>query len=84
LRSYATKLKKAFLYGGTSQTERMRIFGQFQHNPACRTIFVSKVGDTAIDLPEANVIIQISSHYGSRRQEAQRLGIHFFITITMY
>lgn len=33
-----------------------------------------KVGDNSIDLPEANVIIQISSHFGSRRQEAQRLG----------
>jgi DNA excision repair protein ERCC-3 len=35
---------------------------------------MSKVGDTSIDLPNANVIIQISSHFGSRRQEAQRLG----------
>ena len=33
-----------------------------------------KVGDVAIDLPEASVIIQVSSHFGSRRQEAQRLG----------
>jgi DNA excision repair protein ERCC-3 len=32
------------------------------------------VGDTSIDLPEATCLIQISSHYGSRRQEAQRLG----------
>lgn len=32
------------------------------------------MGDTSIDLPEANVIIQVSSHFGSRRQEAQRLG----------
>ena len=31
-------------------------------------------GDTALDLPEANVIIQVSSHFGARRQEAQRLG----------
>jgi DNA excision repair protein ERCC-3 len=38
------------------------------------TIAVSKVGDIAIDIPEATVIIQISSHFGSRRQEAQRLG----------
>ncbi len=38
------------------------------------TIFLSKVGDNSIDIPEANVIIQISSHAGSRRQEAQRLG----------
>jgi DNA excision repair protein ERCC-3 len=35
---------------------------------------MSKVGDTSLDLPNANVIIQISSHFGSRRQEAQRLG----------
>lgn len=34
----------------------------------------SQVGDNSIDIPEANVIIQISSHAGSRRQEAQRLG----------
>jgi len=39
-----------------------------------KTLFISKVGDNSIDLPEANVLIQISSHYGSRRQEAQRLG----------
>ena len=32
------------------------------------------MGDTSIDLPEATCLIQISSHYGSRRQEAQRLG----------
>jgi DNA excision repair protein ERCC-3 len=38
------------------------------------TIFLSKVGDNSIDIPEANVLLQISSHAGSRRQEAQRLG----------
>ncbi|KAM9917418.1 hypothetical protein OXX59_009353, partial [Metschnikowia pulcherrima] len=46
----------------------------FQHNDQVNTIFLSKVGDTSIDLPEATCLIQISSHYGSRRQEAQRLG----------
>lgn len=35
---------------------------------------MSKIADTSFDLPEANVLIQISSHGGSRRQEAQRLG----------
>ncbi|GJD10824.1 TFIIH basal transcription factor complex helicase repB subunit [Galdieria sulphuraria] len=74
LRTYARRLARPFIYGPTSQAERMRIFYQFQNNPALGTIFISKVGDTSIDLPEANVIIQISSHYGSRRQEAQRLG----------
>ena len=34
-----------------------------------------QVGDNSFDLPEANVLIQISSHGGSRRQEAQRLGL---------
>merc|ERR1712226_1501664 len=44
------------------------------YNQKVNTIFVSKVADTSFDLPEANVLIQISSHGGSRRQEAQRLG----------
>jgi DNA excision repair protein ERCC-3 len=74
LRYYATLLRRPFIYGPTSQTERMRILTQFQRNPVCNTIMLSKVGDTSIDLPEANVIIQISGQYGSRRQEAQRLG----------
>lgn len=34
-----------------------------------------QVGDTSIDLPQATCLIQISSHYGSRRQEAQKLGV---------
>jgi DNA excision repair protein ERCC-3 len=50
------------------------MLSQFKFNPNVKTIFISKVGDTSIDLPEATVIIQISSHFGSRRQEAQRLG----------
>lgn len=37
-------------------------------------LYALQVGDNSIDIPEANVIIQISSHAGSRRQEAQRLG----------
>ena len=53
----------------------MTILNHFQNNPAVMTIFLSKVGDTSIDLPEATCLIQISSHFGSRRQEAQRLGM---------
>jgi len=74
LRKYAIKLKKPYIYGPTSQTERLRILQQFQNNPNVNTLFLSKVGDTSLDLPEATCLIQISSHYGSRRQEAQRLG----------
>jgi len=67
-------LNKPFIYGPTSQKERLHILKQFQNNPNYNTIFLSKVGDTSLDLPEATCLIQISSHYGSRRQEAQRLG----------
>ena len=74
LEAYAIKLKKPFIHGGTPHVERMRILQNFQHKPLVNTIFLSKVGDTSIDLPEATCLIQISSHFGSRRQEAQRLG----------
>lgn len=74
LKEYAIRLNKPFIYGPTSQGERMHILQNFKHNPKINTIFISKVGDTSFDLPEANVLIQISSHGGSRRQEAQRLG----------
>jgi DNA excision repair protein ERCC-3 len=74
LHAYAKKLNKAFIFGGTAQAERMRILENFQHNEHINTLFLSKIGDTSLDLPEATCLIQISSHYGSRRQEAQRLG----------
>lgn len=74
LKQYALKLNKPFIYGSTPQQERMTILQNFQHNDQINTIFLSKVGDTLIDLPEATCLIQISLHYGLRRQEAQRLG----------
>ncbi|KAI9828430.1 MAG: transcription factor TFIIH complex ERCC-3 subunit [Thelocarpon impressellum] len=74
LKKYALALGKAFIYGETPQAERLRLLENFQHNEQVNTIFLSKVGDTSLDLPEATCLIQISSHYGSRRQEAQRLG----------
>lgn len=74
LKHYAIKLNKPYIYGPTSQGERLHIIQNFVHNPLVNTIFISKVGDTSFDMPEANVLIQISSHGGSRRQEAQRLG----------
>jgi len=74
LKHYATALHKPYIYGPTSQSERIQILQNFKYNSKVNTIFVSKVADTSFDLPEANVLIQISSHGGSRRQEAQRLG----------
>lgn len=74
LRSYATALNRPFIDGQTVQSERMKVLQNFVHNPKLSTIFISKVGDNSFDLPDANVLIQISAHGGSRRQEAQRLG----------
>ncbi|KAK6631181.1 hypothetical protein RUM43_014277 [Polyplax serrata] len=74
LKHYAIKMNKPFIYGPTSQVERIQILQNFKINPKINTIFVSKVADTSFDLPDASVLIQISSHGGSRRQEAQRLG----------
>ena len=74
LREYATALRRPLIYGDTSHAERTRVLHAFKFSNEINTIFLSKVGDNSIDIPEANVIIQISSHGGSRRQEAQRLG----------
>ena len=74
LREYATALRRPLIYGDTSHAERTRVLHAFKFSTEINTIFLSKVGDNSIDIPEANVIIQISSHGGSRRQEAQRLG----------
>lgn len=74
LKIFAEKLNRAYIYGETPQAERLRILENFQHNDKINTLFLSKIGDTSLDLPEATCLIQISSHYGSRRQEAQRLG----------
>lgn len=75
LEHYATKMNKPFIYGGTAHIERQNILKLFrQGHESFRTLFLSKVGDTSLDLPEATCLIQISSQFGSRRQEAQRMG----------
>lgn len=70
LKTYAKKLKCPYIAGEVGHAERMGILHYFKKTNEINTIFISKVGDTAIDLPGANVIIQISSHFASRRQEA--------------
>src|SRR5690606_2323792 len=72
-------LGREYMSGDTSQNDRERLFRRFRGNGVPRrerisTLIVSSVADVAIDLPEANIILQIASHFGSRRQEAQRLG----------
>ncbi|KAI6655042.1 XPB protein [Oopsacas minuta] len=74
LRNYAITLGKPFIDGDTPQSERLNILANFKRRPDLNCIFISKVGDNSFDIPDANVLIQISAHGGSRRQEAQRLG----------
>lgn len=69
LKTYAIKLGKPYISGDVGHQERMGILHYFAKTNIINTIFISKVGDTSIDLPGANVIIQISSHFGARRQE---------------
>jgi DNA excision repair protein ERCC-3 len=74
LTEFARILGYPFLYGKMKHHERERLLNFFQVLPKWNVLFVSKVGDVGIDLPDANVAIEVSSHFGSRRQEAQRLG----------
>ena len=74
LQQYSDLLKIPLIYGKTSSDERIEILEKFQHHADVPAIAISKVGDNSIDLPGASVVIQVAAHYGSRRQEAQRLG----------
>ncbi len=59
--------------GKTAIRERRKLYRQFREGEI-RCLIVSKVGNFAIDLPDASVMIQISGTFGSRQEEAQRLG----------
>ena len=74
LRWLADTFQRNVIYGKTPHRERLELFEHFKESPTATTVFLSKVGDDAIDLPQASVIIQVSSQFGSRRQEVQRLG----------
>ncbi len=61
------------LTGETPVDERERLFREFRTGQI-KTLVVSKVANFSVDLPEASVAIQISGAFGSRQEEAQRLG----------
>ena len=69
----AEALGVPFITGETPVEERERLFQAFREGVE-PTLVVSKVANFSIDLPEASVAIQISGSYGSRQEEAQRLG----------
>lgn len=61
------------LTGKTPVAQRQRLFDDFRHGDL-PVLVVSKVANFSIDLPEASVAIQVSGSFGSRQEEAQRLG----------
>nr|CCC89875.1 putative DNA repair helicase and transcription factor protein [Trypanosoma congolense IL3000] len=71
---YAQHLNVPFMDGRTSDAERANLLQYFQHSSDINAIILSRVGDVALDIPCASVVIQISGLGASRRQEAQRLG----------
>jgi DNA excision repair protein ERCC-3 len=66
-------LDAPIVQGATTNKERERLFDAFR-NGEVPTLVISKVGNFSIDLPEAAVAIQVSGTFGSRQEEAQRLG----------
>ena len=73
IHTIADALEMPMITGETPVDERERLFELFRTG-AITTLVVSKVANFSIDLPEASVAIQISGSYGSRQEEAQRLG----------
>lgn len=73
IHTIADVLDMPMITGETPVDERERLFELFRTG-AITTLVVSKVANFSIDLPEASVAIQISGSYGSRQEEAQRLG----------
>ncbi|MCL2283725.1 MAG: DEAD/DEAH box helicase [Fibromonadales bacterium] len=73
LDALAKELGTPLITGKMPNKERDRIYDEFRSGEI-RILMVSKVGNFAIDLPDASVLIQISGTFGSRQEEAQRLG----------
>lgn len=61
------------LTGADDTTTRERVYNQVRTG-AVRVVILSRIGNQAIDIPRASVLIQLSGSYGSRQEEAQRLG----------
>jgi len=73
LRNIAKELSAPLITGNVNQKERDRIFHSFRRGDT-KVLIVSKVANFAIDLPDAKIAIQVSGTFGSRQEEAQRLG----------
>jgi len=69
----ATELAVPIIKGDTPVKEREELYGKFRSGEI-KCLVVSKVANFSIDLPEASIAIQVSGTFGSRQEEAQRLG----------
>ena len=73
LHQIADRFKFPIITGNTPISEREDLYGKFRRGEVL-TLVVSNVANFSIDLPNANVAIQVSGTFGSRQEEAQRLG----------
>jgi DNA excision repair protein ERCC-3 len=92
LETLSHRLKLPLITGATPNNERELLYASFRSGKLS-SLIVSKVGNFAVDIPDANVLIQVSGTFGSRQEEAQRLGrvlrpkqngslAHFYTLIT--
>jgi DNA excision repair protein ERCC-3 len=92
LKTIARELGAPLITGSTSNAKRDELYRLFREGSE-RILVVSKVANFAIDLPDASVAIQVSGTFGSRQEEAQRLGrilrpkqrsSHFYSLVTRF
>ncbi|NCB01075.1 MAG: DEAD/DEAH box helicase [Spirochaetia bacterium] len=92
LKSIAKELGAPLITGSTPENRRDQLYQDFRDGKQ-RILVVSKVANFAIDLPDASVAIQVSGSFGSRQEEAQRLGrilrpkkqnSHFYSIVTRF
>jgi DNA excision repair protein ERCC-3 len=73
LRQLRKRFNIPLITGQTGNAEREDLYNKFRRGEV-RSLILSNVGNFALDLPDANVLIQVSGTFGSRQEEAQRLG----------
>jgi DNA excision repair protein ERCC-3 len=73
LATLGEELDAPVIQGSTTTRERERLYDAFRRGEV-PTLVVSKVANFSVDLPEAAVAVQVSGTFGSRQEEAQRLG----------
>lgn len=73
LESLSKEFNASVITGATPNKKRDQLYNDFRTGKL-KLLVLSKVGNFAVDLPDANVAIQVSGSFGSRQEEAQRLG----------